>query len=278
MAEDTIQKNEKFYQYLFENMLEGYAYCKMIFENDTPQDFIYIAVNNAFEKLTGLKNVVGKKVSKIILGIKESNPELLQIYGRVVLTGKPESFETYLDSLGLWLSIVVYSPEKEHFVAVFNDITERKQAEKALQHETAKLEAMISGMDEGVILADAQGTIVEINPYFCRFVGMDRANIIGKTMRDFHKDDIMKKIQPHIQKFQSQPNSPPIVIQQPIGNIQAIWRIQPIYLNHVYDGVLLNVIDVTKLLELQASLTERVKELEDALSNIKQLQGLLPIC
>jgi phosphoserine phosphatase RsbU/P len=33
-----------------------------------------------------------------------------------------------------------------------------------------------------------------------------------------------------------------------------------------------------RILELQANLAERVKELEDAISNIKQLQGLLPIC
>lgn len=33
-----------------------------------------------------------------------------------------------------------------------------------------------------------------------------------------------------------------------------------------------------RILELQATLAERVKELEDALSNIKQLQVLLPIC
>jgi sigma-B regulation protein RsbU (phosphoserine phosphatase) len=33
-----------------------------------------------------------------------------------------------------------------------------------------------------------------------------------------------------------------------------------------------------RILELQASLADHIRELEDALSNIKQLQGLLPIC
>jgi phosphoserine phosphatase RsbU/P len=33
-----------------------------------------------------------------------------------------------------------------------------------------------------------------------------------------------------------------------------------------------------RIVELQASLAERVKELEDALSQVKQLRGLLPIC
>ena len=34
----------------------------------------------------------------------------------------------------MWFAISVYSPGKEHFVAVFDVITERKQAEEALRN------------------------------------------------------------------------------------------------------------------------------------------------
>jgi PAS domain S-box-containing protein len=129
-ATEALGESEKRYHSLFENMLEGYAYCKMIFERDKAQDFIYVDVNNAFEKITGLKNVIGKKVSEVIPGIQESNPELFEIYGRVALTGKPERFETCVESLGIWFSIAVYSPAREYFVAVFDNITERKLAEQ----------------------------------------------------------------------------------------------------------------------------------------------------
>ena len=57
------------YRHLFENMLNGFAYCKMLFEQNQPQDFIYLKVNGTFEQLTGLKNVVGKKVSEVLPGI-----------------------------------------------------------------------------------------------------------------------------------------------------------------------------------------------------------------
>ena len=46
----------------------------MVFEQDRPLDFIYLAVNNAFEPLTGLKNVVGKKASEVMPGIQETEP------------------------------------------------------------------------------------------------------------------------------------------------------------------------------------------------------------
>jgi hypothetical protein len=47
--------------------------------------------------LTELKNVEGRKVTEVIPGTKQSNPELFEIYSRVALTGKPEMFETYME-------------------------------------------------------------------------------------------------------------------------------------------------------------------------------------
>ena len=109
-------------------------------------------MNGAFETLTGLKNVVGKKVSEVIPGIRESDPELFEIYGRVALTGVPESFETYVDALDMWYAISVYSPGKEHFVAVFDVITARKQAEDALQRAKQAAEASRAQYEQVVSL------------------------------------------------------------------------------------------------------------------------------
>ncbi len=132
-TEETLRLSEEHYRSLFDNMLNGYAYCKMHFEQDRPIDFTYLNVNGAFETLTGLRDVVGRRVSEVIPGIRQSDPELFEAYGRVALTGVPERFETYVEALGMWFSISVYSPRKEHFVAVFDVITERKRTEEALQ-------------------------------------------------------------------------------------------------------------------------------------------------
>ncbi len=142
-VEEALRISEEHYRSLFDNMLNGYAYCKMLFDENGPTDFTYLDVNAAFEGLTGLRNVTGKNVSEVIPGIRRSDPKLFEIYGRVALTGTPERFETYVEGLGMWFSVSVYSPRKEHFVAVFDVITERKRAEEALRRSHEELEQRV---------------------------------------------------------------------------------------------------------------------------------------
>ena len=139
-AEKAIRLSEERYRSLFSNMLNGFAYCRMQYDDhDRPVDFVYLSVNEAFGRLTGLTNVVGKPVSEVIPGIRELSPEVFETYGRVASIGIPETFEFDFKSQAQWLNISVYSPEKGSFVAVFDDITERKQAEETIRISEARL-------------------------------------------------------------------------------------------------------------------------------------------
>ncbi len=163
---EGIKESELRYRSLFEHMINGFAYCQMIFENDIPVDFTYLEVNEAFEKLTGLKNVTGKRVSEVVPGIRESDRELFEIYGRVALTGKPECFETYVVALQMWFSIAVYSPARGYFVAVFDVITERKKAETELLRLN-RLYDVLSQVNQAVVrVSDA----TEFLTHVCRVI------------------------------------------------------------------------------------------------------------
>ena len=137
----ALTKGELLFRSLFENMLEGYAYCRMVFKSGHPQDFIFVTVNRAFERQTGLKDVTGKKASQSMLNLKETDIELLEACGRVALTGKPERHEMYLEQLKGWFSLSIYSPGKGTIAILIDNITERKKAEKELKQYSADLEA-----------------------------------------------------------------------------------------------------------------------------------------
>jgi PAS domain S-box-containing protein len=177
-TEAALHESENLYRSLFENMLNGFAYCQMLFEPDQPQDFIYLKVNSSFEALTGLKDVAGKRVSEVIPGIQESDPELLETYGRVASTGNPERFETYVKALKMWFSISVYSPGKEYFVAVFDVITERKRVEKELRLK----EKMLDGASDSIFLHDVDGHFTYVNEAAYKTRGYEKEELLAKNI------------------------------------------------------------------------------------------------
>jgi PAS domain S-box-containing protein len=178
-VEEALLKSKQLYQHLFEHMNEGFAFCQMLFENGRPVDFVYLAVNPAFGRLTGLKEVVGKRATEAVPGIRESDPELFEIYGRVVATGKAEKFERFVVSLNLWFDISVYGTEQDYFVAVFDVITQRKQA----QETNTRLAAAVEQVAESIVITDADGTIVYVNPAFEQTTGYTRAEALGQNPR-----------------------------------------------------------------------------------------------
>lgn len=113
----------------------GLAYCRMLYKNGQPYDFIYLYTNPAFHIETGLGPVTGKFVSEILPGFKDSSSNIFEIYSRVALSGVSENVETYVDAVKRWFSIQAFSPKPEYFVAVFNDITARKRADDNLRDE-----------------------------------------------------------------------------------------------------------------------------------------------
>lgn len=163
----TVQRlaeSEKHFRSLFENMLEGYAYCKMTYVQGVPEDWVYLSVNRAFETLTGLSGVIGRNVTEVIPGIRESNPELFDLFGRVAMSGRPEQVETYVEGLGIWFSISVYSPMREYFVAVFDNITKRMTNEAKILRLT-KLYASLSQCNEAIVRCTSAE---ELLPVICR--------------------------------------------------------------------------------------------------------------
>ena len=180
-AQHGLAERERRYRSLFENMLEGFAYCEMLFDDrGRPIDFVYLDVNPTFEKLTGLANVLGKKFTEVIPGERASQPELFERYGRVALTGKPERFEIELKALGMWFSISAYGAGKGCFVAVFDNITERKHAEEALLFKTALLEAQSETTIDGILAVDESDNVVLANKQFGLNFGIPDALLSGR--------------------------------------------------------------------------------------------------
>lgn len=175
-----IASSQKYYN-LFTNMMEGFAYCRMIYdENGNPADWEFLNVNPAFEQLTGLKTITGRRALDAIPDVGEYIPTLFDTYSRVASTGKSETFEIDFKPLNLWLRVSVFSPEKDHFVVVFGDITSQKKAEIALRESEKRYRDLFEINNAVMLIIDPETeTILDANDSACRFYQYSREELQG---------------------------------------------------------------------------------------------------
>jgi PAS domain S-box-containing protein len=148
---------------LFGAMVEGYAYCRMIFEDGRPVDWIYLDVNPAYLRLAGLESAVGRRVSELVPHLLETSPEVFATYARVVASGESEHFEFFAQPLQLWLSISVSRPEAGCFLALLEDITARVRAEEELRQSATLLRSTLDGLTAHIAVVGAAGEILAVN-------------------------------------------------------------------------------------------------------------------
>lgn len=192
-VERTKVISEERYRSLFENMLNGFVYCQLIYEGDRLRDFVFLEANDAVEKLTELRDLAGMKATEVFPGIREKDPGLFEIVDRIASTGRPEVFEGYLDALGMWMSVSAYSPEKEHFAAVFDVITERKQADQQLRRSEAALKQAQRVAQVGSWTWYIQSGSLEWSDEMYRLFGIDKDEFTGELTeviaQAIHPDD-----------------------------------------------------------------------------------------
>jgi len=282
LAEEALAKEQNLLRTLIDNLPD------YIFVKDTESRFI---INNVAHM-----HVLGVRTPEEVIGKTDFDffpQELAEQYyadeQELIQSGQPliNRVEFTIDKEGKkqWLltsKVPLHDSNGSivRLVGMSRDITELKKAEEAIQRETAKLGAMISGMEEGVVFVDAQDRIAEANPYFSRLMEMDRDELVGKTLWDCHHGAVADRLRNYIRKFRAQPDSPPIITQRPIkdarndsptlerGCSQMIMRMQPIYRDGVYDGVLLNAIDVTELVDAKREAEEANRAKSEFLANM----------
>lgn len=128
------------YRSLFEHMLDGFALHEVITDGTgRAVDYRFLSVNPAFEEMTGLdvETVTGRTVLEVF---PETEPEWIEKYGNVALTGEPARFEQYSEVIGKWFEVYAFSPQKGRFVSVFRDVTVRRRMENELTRKVGELE------------------------------------------------------------------------------------------------------------------------------------------
>jgi PAS domain S-box-containing protein len=139
-AEVELRESEQNYRMLFESIDEGFCRIEVLFDqNEQPVDYRFLQISPSFERQTGIKNAVGRRMREIA---PQHEEHWFEIYGRIALTGEAMRFENEAKQLGRWYDVYAFrveDPKRRQVGILFNDITERKRAEERLRANEQRL-------------------------------------------------------------------------------------------------------------------------------------------
>ena len=174
---------------LYTSMAEGVAHHEIVRNVlGTPINYRIIDTNSAYERITGLnrKEIIGKLATE---AYGTSEAPYLETFTKVAETGGPVTFETYFPPMEKHFRVSVFSPHKDNFTTVFDDITERKKTERAMQRLTNALNALndinkvlIKAPDENTYMNEVCQAIVKDTSHSMVWVGFAE-NDEAKTVR-----------------------------------------------------------------------------------------------
>ena len=176
----AFRRLEERYQMLFTEMLDGFALHEMIFDSGgQPVDYRFLAVNPAFEEMTGLhaKDIVGRTVLEVLPG---TEAHWIENYGKVVLTGEPLRFESSHAGLHKHFDVYAFRPQEGQFACTFRDITELKarvaeveQLAEKMRKTAEDYRAIFEGALEGIFQSTPDGRALAANPALAKMLGYD---------------------------------------------------------------------------------------------------------
>jgi len=153
------------------------------------------------------REAVGKNIDKLVGGprVKEAlaiSRTVLRRNGPLVDT---ESVRYRKDGTPVDISIsaspILWNGRVEGAVGIYRDISERRKREREIERFQKELESLkefneniVNGLAEGIVLEDASGRVVFINPAMERLLGFRAEELAGRDPKDFIAPEELARI------------------------------------------------------------------------------------
>ncbi len=184
----------------------------IIITDPNRRDNPIIFCNPAFERITGYtaseaigrncRFLQGPETSKEAVAMIRNAIDKLQNYKVTLINYKKDGTKFWNE-----LSISPVMDENgnlKHFIGIQSDITERIEAEATLKKSEKKFRNVIENLDNGIVLTDEEGIIVEWNKKHEEITGIQASDVLGKYLWEIPD---LKKLENHEQIKKSIQNS-----------------------------------------------------------------------
>ena len=177
----TLSDGEQKYRMLFNSIDAGFCVIEVLFDtNAKAVDFRFLETNPAFERQTGIAEAAGKTAREVLPNFGSG---LLDLYGKIARTGIPARFDSFSEVLGRFYDVYAFrtgDPGEGKIAVLFNDISERKRTEQALQESEKRYRELVQNANSAILRWKCDGTITFFNEYAQSLFGYTAAEIVGR--------------------------------------------------------------------------------------------------
>ncbi|MCK5564388.1 MAG: response regulator [Planctomycetes bacterium] len=144
-------------------------------------------------------------------------------------------------------------------LVVYTDITETKNVQARFATESQKVHDIISSIDDGFVVVDDTGKIVEVNSYFAKLSGNETGQLKTKTLRSINNKAFGDQLQRWFESYRVDNKN--WCFEYDINNRKHEVKLSSVSKDGDESLVVIQVVDISRFLDIR-------KDAEEALSKI----------
>ena len=245
--------------------------------NEAGNPLVY--VNHRFEQLTGYpaEEVLGQNM-RFLQGADTNRGTVDRM--RAAIESEQEVVTELLnyrkDGTPFWNQTSI-TPVRDatgnvsHFVAVLQDITQRKRAEAALTDSEVRYRRLFEAAKDGILILDADtGMILDVNPFLVEMLGFSHEQFLGKRIWElsFFKDIVASQAKFASLQQQEYIRYEDLPLETANGQRRDVEFVSNVYQVDHRKTIQCNIRDITDRKRAQDALQELLREKESLLKEV----------
>ncbi len=276
-AEEALRQSEAKYQSILESIEDGY------YEVDLSGNLTFF--NDAMARINGYARDEMMGMNNREYTDSENSKILYRDFKRVYQTGEPskgivyevitkdggrKSVETSVSLIRDW------SGKPIGFRGIARDITELRQAQKALSENEDRYRDLVENSQDLIYTHDLEGNLLSVNETPVRLLGYSRESLLRMNLSDLLITELRDQLGAYLNEIQSRGQASGIMRLQTAGGRTCYWE----YNNTLRtEGVTEPIVrgmahDVTERMRAEKEVRETLKKLRSAMGGIIQAMML----
>lgn len=111
------------------------------------------------------------------------------IYGGEIGVKRPDGECTWLRVNSVPVSNTNHDSSRQRVVNAFEDVTDHRKYQRQLEENERKFRAVFEEAFDAMLIANDETEYVDVNPPACELFGLDREELLGRSISEFAADD-----------------------------------------------------------------------------------------